>query len=117
MHASTESVHAVRAAFENALASESCMHNAGLWRMYVLWCAQSCEYGKEVKEVLFRGMRACPWAKGLLMVAFDSLRGHMKWEELQDVYKVLGEKELRVHVDLDEQMEEIEEKRQRRLLE
>jgi hypothetical protein len=98
-------MHSVRSAFENAVASPSCQGSAGLWRLFVLWCGR--RQRGEAREVLYRGMRACPWAKGLMMAAFGEVRGGMG-EEVRGVYRVMQEKELRIHVDLDDWVEERE---------
>lgn len=101
-------VHSVKAVFEHAVASEACKGNAGLWRLYVLWCAQSedAKIRNQAKEVLYRGMRACPGVKALMMEAFETLRPLMKDEEVKSVNKVMEEQEVRIHVDLEEWLEE-----------
>ena len=101
-------VHSAKAAFEHAVASEACKGNAGLWRLYVLWCAQSedAKIKNQAKEVLYRGMRACPGVKALMMEAFQTLRPLMNDEEVKSVHKVMEEKEVRIHVDLEEWLEE-----------
>jgi hypothetical protein len=103
-------VHSTHAAFESSVTSIACCSNPGLWRLYILWLAKiertQKSFRGKAKEVFYRGMRACPWAKGLYMVAFQEIRGSMTFEELRVVYRVLGEKELRVHVDLEDKFEE-----------
>jgi hypothetical protein len=106
-------VHSTRAAFENAVVSPACSSNPGLWRFYVLWClgldfkeGDAKEEGRRrAKEVFYRGMRKCPWSKELLMVPFVEREMGMGREELVAVYRVMGEKELRIHVDMDERVE------------
>lgn len=100
--------HSVKAAFEHAIESEAGKGSAGLWRLYLLWCAQNQDekIKEQAKEVLYRGMRACPGVKQLMMEAFEMLRPMMEQEDLKSVYKVMDEKEVRVHVDLEEWMEE-----------
>ena len=59
---------------------------------------------KEAKAVLYRSMRACPWVKSLYLLAFEHLRfvhGGMSDSELKGIYHLMGERELRIHVDLD----------------
>ena len=101
-------IHSVKAAFEHAVSSEACRGNAGLWRLYVLWCVQSedAKIEGQAKEVLYRGMRACPGVKALMMEAFETLRPLMRDEEVKSVHKVMEEKEVRIHVDLEEWLEE-----------
>lgn len=56
----------------------------------------------------YRGLRACPWAKELYVTGFEMLEeGEVGFEELRGTWKVMGEKELRVHVDLEEEFEEL----------
>jgi len=45
------------------------------------------------------------------MVGFEELRELMEFGELRALYRVLMEKELRVHVDLEERFEEMDEQR------
>lgn len=65
---------------------------------------------QRAKQVFYRGMRACPWAKQFYMLAFTHLRAVLTFGELRAVYSVLGEKELRVHVDLEDQFEAYDER-------
>ena len=55
--------------------------------------------------VFYRAVRACPWVKGLYMLAFERLRDVMSMEELKGVHEMMVEKEIRVHVDLNEWLE------------
>jgi hypothetical protein len=61
------------------------------------------------QEVFYRGIRACPWAKKVYLMAFGELKGLMDFNELRAVYRVLAEKELRVHVDLEDRLDEWDE--------
>ena len=81
-----------------------------LWLIYIEFEAR---YGRpqRAKELVFRAMRECPWAKGmftfpnslildLAMMAFGMLRDLFDPRELGRVYNVLMEKEIRVHGEL-----------------
>ncbi|KAH8595645.1 NRDE-2, necessary for RNA interference-domain-containing protein [Bisporella sp. PMI_857] len=61
----------------------------------------------ENRDVWYRALRACPWAKELYIVGFENLSGIMEFAELKGTWKVMGEKDLRVHVDLEDMFEEI----------
>ncbi|KAH7360719.1 NRDE-2, necessary for RNA interference-domain-containing protein [Rhexocercosporidium sp. MPI-PUGE-AT-0058] len=78
-------VHSVRAAFEHALAAPSCKASAGLWKLYLLFClsggGDSGEMRRRAKDVWFRGLRACPWAKELYVLGFQELGGGGEGEE------------------------------------
>src|SRR6266536_949915 len=110
---SGSTVHSSRAAFERAVDHPMGKSSAALWKLFVLF---ELRHGEPVraKEVFYRGMRACPWAKPFIMLAFTDLRGVMSFEELRKVYNVLGEKELRVHVDLEEVFDKHDERMKRR---
>ncbi len=43
------------------------------------------------------------------MVGLEGVIEGLGWEEMKGTWRVLGEKELRVHVDLEERFEEIQE--------
>ncbi|KAL5326754.1 hypothetical protein ACEPPN_004443 [Leptodophora sp. 'Broadleaf-Isolate-01'] len=118
-------VHSVRAAFEHAVESPVGRASAGLWKLYLLFCVYGNpgvsggsgekEMRARAKDVWFRGLRACPWAKELYVLGFQELGGGgaedgsrgVSYEELRGTWRVMGEKELRVHVDLEDAFEEI----------
>src|SRR6202034_2902261 len=102
MHAGN--VHSTLAAFENAVSTPSCGSNPGLWRFYVLFCARVKEFRRKAKDIFLRGMRACPWAKDFMMMAFTEMNG-LGTEDKVAIYKVLVEKELRIHVDVEHRIE------------
>ena len=56
----------------------------------------------KAKGVFYRAIQACPWVKGLYMLAFEQLGDAIGAEELRGVYETMVEKELRVHVSLEE---------------
>ena len=58
------------------------------------------------KAVYWRAVRACPWVKELYLLAFEYLREGMGDEELRGVYEMMEEKGLRVHVALEDYVEE-----------
>lgn len=92
------------------LTSRSGSHNIALWQSYVRF---EHVYGdpERVKSVFFRGLTSLPWAKQYMMLAFSYLRDTLTFEDLKRVYNVLGEKELRVYVDLEDAIEEAERRR------
>jgi hypothetical protein len=107
-------VHSTLAAFESAISSPSSRSNPGLWRFYVLFCANSRELRNKAKDIFLRGMRACPWAKDFIMMAFTELEGLGVGDKIA-IYKVLVEKELRIHVDVEHRIEEWQDQGHRQL--
>ncbi|EGE85644.1 hypothetical protein BDDG_08589 [Blastomyces dermatitidis ATCC 18188] len=95
-------VHSARAAFESAVTTPSGQFSASTWKLYLLFELALSEWGR-ARAVLYRGIRSCPWAKELVMLAFRErgLREVMGPDELRKVWNVLVEKELRIHVDLE----------------
>ena len=97
--------------------------NPGLWRFYVEFERQQGDINK-AKAAFYRGLKCCPWSKGLLLskaltyfhlpylgLAFLAL-GQLRdvgFDELRNIYQVLGERELRIHVDLEDTFDAIEE--------
>lgn len=75
-----------------------------------MFCAQTKQFRNQATEVFYRGLRACPWAKKVYLMAFAELKGILGFEELRVVYKILSEKELRVHIDLEDRLEEWDER-------
>ncbi|KAK7961203.1 hypothetical protein PG988_012417 [Apiospora saccharicola] len=95
--------HSTRAAFEHCLEEDSCKHNVGLWVSYIRYCRATKELRPKTKEVFYRALQRCPWAKDVFMEAFgSSLIRDLDSAELRSVYSTLYEKGLRVHVEMDE---------------
>lgn len=126
-------LHSVRATFEKAIgdpssasdknlastsAGTTVRSNLSLWKLYILFELSRHEI-QRAKDVFYRGMRACPWSKELIMLAFTHLRTDavrqrygdtgqgMGFDELRWVYNVLVEKELRIHVDVEGMLDDI----------
>ncbi|PLB50123.1 DUF1740-domain-containing protein [Aspergillus steynii IBT 23096] len=131
-------IHSGRAAFEKAITDQdtssstlqppsTARSNLTLWKLYVLFELSHHDIPR-AKDVFYRGMRACPWAKELVMLAFSHLRADlvrdlssssrqdegMGFDELRRVYNVLVEKELRIHVDIEDLLDEVAAKMQGR---
>ncbi|RHZ54116.1 hypothetical protein CDV55_101701 [Aspergillus turcosus] len=129
-------LHSVRAAFEKAIGDPAHLSHTGtiassttssarssltLWKLYILFELSRNEINR-AKEVFYRAIRACPWSKELVMLAFTHLRADvvrdrykdsprkgegMGFDELRRVYNVLVEKELRIHVDIEEELDRL----------
>ena len=87
----------IRSTFERAVASDNGGHSADLWKLYVSF-EMSIGRNRRAKAVFYRGVKACPWAKGIYLLAFGELRSLMNEEELRGVYELMEEKEIRIHV-------------------
>ncbi|KAL8675493.1 MAG: hypothetical protein Q9168_000005 [Polycauliona sp. 1 TL-2023] len=90
---------AVRGTFERALSDPSAAHSAGLWKWYFLYEIENGDM-KRARDVYYRAIKACTWAKGIYMLAFEYLSEVMEAGELRGIYEMMGEKELRIHVAL-----------------
>lgn len=132
-------IHSARAAFERALqpsSSGNATPSPSLWKLYLMFEQHRTKDISAAQKLFYRAMRACPWSKEILMLAFPSVplshkqeksglfvdgeTGEEDWWELRRIYNVLLDKELRVHVEIDdEQLEEGEkrwiEREQRRI--
>jgi hypothetical protein len=97
-----------KAAFEHAVASDTCKGSAAVWTWYLRFCCAqegSLLQPKVTKDVFYRALRHCPWSKDVILVAFRSLSREMGSAELMGVYNTITSKGLRVHVGLDEFLE------------
>ena len=94
-------ISTVRSTFERAVESDSGAHCAGLWKLYFQFELSRSE-PERAKRVFWRSLGACPWAKDLYMLAFEHLRREKVMDEadLRGVYDLMVEKELRVHVQI-----------------
>ncbi len=98
----------VRATFQRAVSEDSVgAHSAGLWKLY-FWFEKERGDAKKAREVFWRGVRACPWAKELYLLAFDG-----QWKmgmgelELRGVLGMMEDKELRIHKGIGDVREEL----------
>ncbi|KAL4908458.1 hypothetical protein BDW74DRAFT_166140 [Aspergillus multicolor] len=124
-------LHSVRAAFEKAIGNQNQTSSSpstsissgrtsiSLWKLYILFELSRHEITR-AKNIFYRAMRACPWSKDILMLAFTHLREDvvaeqhgdangkgMNFHELRHVYNVLIEKELRIHIDIEPELDEM----------
>jgi hypothetical protein len=102
-------VHSARATFEMTVTSDAAQSSIAAWKLYIFF-ELTLGVKKRAKDVFYRALRACPWAKELVLLAFTEkdLRDSMGRDELRKVWNVLVEKELRIHVDLEERFEDNE---------
>ena len=88
----------IRATFERAVSVDSTgAHSAGMWKLY--FCFERERGGiKKARDVFWRGVRACPWAKALYLLPFDG-EGDLGIGEagFREVMQLMEEKELRIH--------------------
>ncbi|KAG7290333.1 hypothetical protein NEMBOFW57_000333 [Staphylotrichum longicolle] len=94
--------HSVRAAFEAALESPACKGSVELWVAYVRFCCGRRELRAKAREVWYRAIGACPWAKEVYMLGFAVAGLGLGPGELRGVVEGMVEKGLRVHVDMEE---------------
>jgi hypothetical protein len=93
-------VHAVRATFERAV-SRSGKHNLHIWISYLLFECEQKDFRK-ARYVFLRGLRELPWAKWWIVLGLEKLADVMGFDDARKVWNVLSERELRVHVDIEE---------------
>ena len=103
-------IHSARSAFERAIESEGGKSSAVLWKLYFMF-EHSNGGVQRAKGILYRAIRACPWAKELYMLSFRHLSTAMPVEEIKDVYDTMVGKEIRLHISLDDTFEDIMKKR------
>jgi hypothetical protein len=99
-------VHAVRASFEKAVGSRSGLHSIALWKSFMLF-ELSQKDSRRTIDVFYRGLRNLPWSKWFLMLAFEHLDNQMTFSEMRSVWNVLSERELRVHVDIADILDDV----------
>lgn len=66
------------------------------------WESRLEEAESRVKETFYAGLRALPWCKDFYMLGFaEEMRNVLGEEGMRKVYGVVGEKEVRVYVEID----------------
>ncbi|KAF2461747.1 NRDE-2, necessary for RNA interference-domain-containing protein [Lineolata rhizophorae] len=100
--------HSVRALLENAVESRGGMNSIALWSTFVRFEARYDP--NRAKRVYFRGIQRLPWAKKFVMLAFSKLNAILNFEEKRRVYGLLLEKELRIHVNIEGELDQMSQK-------
>ena len=105
-------VSTIRSTFERAVNSDSGAHCAAMWKLYLVFEHSRGDMGK-ARSVFWRAIRACPWVKELYLLAFEYLRGAggFKDEDLRGIYELMGEKEIRIHVNLEDKFDAMDERK------
>jgi len=111
-------IHSIHSAFKSAISSLVGKNSPALWKLYILFLAANKEvFGrKTIQDVWKKAITSCPWCKEVYLIGFEVLAGTRKMDraeeqDMRGIWRVLGEKELRVHVDLEEVWEDIDEAR------
>jgi len=103
--------HAVRAAFERAVADSQCRHNGTIWLMYLYYevhlvedasedLSQKGEGVSRVKNVFHRGLRCLPWIKMWYLRGMEVLLRFGLEEEAKSLAALMVDKGLRVSEEL-----------------
>ena len=103
--------HAVRAAFERAVADRQCRHSATIWTMYLDYeldlvataaadVSQKGEGMSRVKDVFYRGLRFLPWVKWWYLKGAEVLLRFELEEEARSLAALMVDKGLRVFEEL-----------------
>ena len=90
-----------------------------IWKLYIIFEVYHTQDIGAAKAVFYRAIRACPWSKQLFMLAFQHLQdekvhriiqGKSKssgfiFEDLYSLYRTMTEKQLRIHVDIEDKIQ------------
>lgn len=104
--------HAVRAAFERAIADKQCKHNGTIWSMYLdfeldLLANQKSEIlskdegVQRVKNVVNRGLQCLPWVKAWYLRGVEVLVGLGEEDAAKGLIRLMVDKGLRVFHEFD----------------
>lgn len=98
--------HAVRAAFERAVADKQSCHCANVWFMFLDYELSLVRAGdmsrlkgvgaRKVKDVFYRGLRCLPWHKMWYMKGVEVMIELGQQEEAREVVKMMEDKGLRM---------------------
>lgn len=105
--------HAIRAVYEKAI-QRSGKNSIEPWTSYFLFEIEMNDQ-QRAKQVFLRGLTHLPWSKWFIMLVFEYLDGKvLGFEEMRGVWKVLGEKNLRIVVDVQDLLDDIADERKAR---
>jgi hypothetical protein len=100
----------------NSISTESAQTNLMTWKLYIIFEVYHARDIDAAKSVFYRAIRACPWSKQLFMLAFQYLRDDkvrhiipenskstgFLFDDLRQLYHAMTEKQLRIHVDIED---------------
>lgn len=93
-------VHSALSSFEHAINSSVGRSSPAIWKFYIVFCTSTPSFQQRAKDVWIRAINACPWVKELFILGFEILQLDMK--QAMRIWRVMGEKDLRIHVDLED---------------
>ncbi|XP_057545357.1 uncharacterized protein LOC130824389 isoform X2 [Amaranthus tricolor] len=91
--------HRILGLFEKALANDRLRSSVLLWRCYISYEIQICNFSA-ARRVFFRAIHACPWSKLLWLDGFQKLQNIVTAKELMDLQEVMRDKELNLRTDI-----------------
>jgi hypothetical protein len=103
--------NSTQGAFEDAVASDACKTSPLVWNWYIQFSSSQKSLRPKAKDIFYRALRHCPWSKEVMMQAFTTLARTMESHELKAVYETMTFKGMRIHVDMDDFLQQHETKR------
>lgn len=91
---------------------ESARSSVLIWKLYILYERYAAQDINAAKGVFIRAIQACPWSKELIMLGFEHLRDDLPGlplsstsrgltsDQLVQVYTLMDNRQLRVHLDI-----------------
>ena len=89
------------------LETRSGKSSPAIWKLYLFFSISHLPKSDTI-SILHRSLRSCPWAKALYLLAFEHLTHLLPTKELKRIYEVMREKELRIHIDLEDIFERLD---------
>lgn len=103
----------------NNISTETARTNLMTWKLYIIFEVYHARDIEAAKAVFYRAIRACPWSKHLFMLAFQYLQDdkirHMipenskatgfLFDDLRRLYHAMTEKQLRIHVGIEDEIQ------------
>jgi hypothetical protein len=82
------------------MSSHSGKHSIAIWTMYLYF--EISRGSDQAKDVLFRGLAKIPCAKWYIILGFSKLAHMLSFDELENLYRHLDDKELRIQMNITE---------------
>jgi hypothetical protein len=65
-------------------------------------CFEISRGSDQARDILFRGLAKIPYAKSYIILGFAKLAQMLSFDELENLYRHLDDKELRIHMNITE---------------
>ncbi|KAI8057134.1 NRDE-2, necessary for RNA interference-domain-containing protein [Syncephalis plumigaleata] len=96
-HPGQYNANRVRHLLDEAIEDNCGVSSVSLWTIYILFELQQNNLSR-AKQIYLRAIRACPWHKGMYLLAYSILNQVFEEREQSEILELMMEKEIRLRI-------------------